>query len=155
MPGFLHVLDNETFTVADHLRRNLRADDGFNFVSAYFTIYGYELLAEEPESVGAVRCLFGDPTSTEQVDPGVQEPKSFELTEQGLMPNLTLQQRQPAQRCAAWVARDRVAIRSVRQSNFLHGKLYLTDGPDGGGIVSSSSFTRRGLCRGRLKRHTD
>ena len=145
MPSLPHVLDNETFTVADHLRRNLRAADEFNFVSAYFTIYGYELLAEELESVGAVRFLFGDPTSIEQVDPGAQEPKSFELTEQGLMPNHTLQQRQLAQRCAAWVARDSVAIRSVRQSNFLHGKLYLTDGPDGGGVVGSSNFTRRGL----------
>ncbi len=146
MPSLPHVLDNETFTVADHLRRNLRAADEFNFVSAYFTIYGYELLAEELESVGAVRFLFGNPTSIEQVDPGAQEPKSFELTEQGLTPNHTLQQRQLAQRCAAWVARDSVAIRSVRQSNFLHGKLYLTDGPDGAaGVVGSSNFTRRGL----------
>ena len=149
MPSLPHILDNETFTVADHLRRNLRAADEFNFVSAYFTIYGYELLAEELESVGAVRFLFGDPTSIEQVDPGAQEPKSFELTEQGLTPNHTLQQRQLAQRCAAWVARDSVAIRSVRQSNFLHGKLYLTDGPDGGGgVVGSSNFTRRGLGGG-------
>ena len=140
------ILDNENATVADRLRRNLRSAVAFDFVSAYFTIYGYELLEEALENVAAVRFLFGDPASVEQLDPGAQEPKSFELTEQGLAPNYTLHQRQLARRCAAWVDRGGVDIRSVRQSNFLHGKLYLTDGRDGGaGIVGSSNFTRRGL----------
>ena len=146
MPICRSILDNEGATVADCLRRSLRNAAAFDAVSAYFTIYGYELLAAELASVGAVRFLFGDPASVEQPAPGVQEPKSFTPTEQGLEPNYTLHQRHLAQRCAAWAARDSVAIRSVRQSNFLHGKLYLTDGPDGGaGIVGSSNFTRRGL----------
>ena len=146
MTDFPRILDNERAAVADRLRRSLRAADACDCVSAYFTIYGYELLAEELESVGAVRFLFGEPNSVEQLDPGAREPKSFELTERGLAPNYTLHQRYLARRCAAWVNRDDVAIRSVRQSNFLHGKLYLTDGPDGGsGIVGSSNFTRRGL----------
>ena len=146
MTDFPRILDNERAAVADRLRRSLRAADAYDCVSAYFTIYGYELLAEELESVGAVRFLFGEPGSVEQLDPGAREPKSFELTERGLAPNYTLHQRYLARRCAAWVNRDDVAIRSVRQSNFLHGKLYLTDGPDGGsGIVGSSNFTRRGL----------
>ena len=163
MPDRPRILDNETATVADHLRPHLRAAAAFDFVSAYFTIYGYELLAEELESVPAVRFLFGDPASVEQLDPGAAEPKSFELTETGLLPNHTLHQRQLARRCAAWAARAGVDIRSVRQSGFLHGKLYLTaggagaDGADGiaaGGadgvganaaVVGSSNFTKRGL----------
>ena len=140
------ILDNETATVADYLRPGLRAATAFDCVSAYFTIYGYELLAEALDGVGAVRFLFGDPTSVEQLDPGAAEPKSFDLTETGLLPNHTLHQRQLARQCAEWVARPGVSIRSVRQSNFLHGKLYLTDGPDGGaGVVGSSNFTKRGL----------
>ncbi len=146
MPDFPRILDNERAVVADRLRRSLRAAAACDLVSAYFSIYGYALLAEELESVDAVRFLFGDPGSVEELDPGAQEPKSFELTEQGLAPGYTLRQRYLARRCADWVAREGVAIRSVRQSNFLHGKLYLTDGPDGGaGIVGSSNFTRRGL----------
>ena len=146
MPDRRHILDNQTATVADHLRRTLRRADAFDFVSAYFTVYGYELLAEELESVARVRFLFGDPTSVEQLDPAAQEPKSFELTEQGLAPNHTLRQRQLAKQCAAWVARDSVNIRSIKQSNFLHGKLYLTTGPNAAaGIVGSSNFTKRGL----------
>ena len=140
------ILDNETATVADYLRSNLWDAEALDVVSAYFTIYGYGLLADELESVNAVRFLFGDPASAEQLDPGAQEPKSFELTEKGLVPNHTLQQRQLAKRCANWVARDSVAIRSVKQSNFLHGKLYLTTGSDvSAGIVGSSNFTQRGL----------
>ena len=64
-----HILDNQAATVGDHLRRNLRGADAFDLASAYFTIYGYELLAEELEGVGSVRFLFGDPTSVEDLDP--------------------------------------------------------------------------------------
>lgn len=146
MSALPHILDNETATVADYLCRNLRSADVLDVVSAYFTIYGYELLAEELESVGAVRFLFGSPTSVEQLDSGMQQSKSFNLTEKGLSPNYTLCQRMLARRCADWAARDCVAIRSIRQSNFLHGKFYLTDGADGGSVVvGSSNFTKRGL----------
>ena len=149
MTNFPRVLDNERAAVADQLRRNLAAATAFDLVSAYFTIYGYELLAEELEKVAAVRFLYGDPTSVEQLDPGEREPKAFELTERGLAPGYALQQRELARRCGEWVKSDRVAIRSVRQANFLHGKLYLTDGPAGGAaIVGSSNFTKRGLGGG-------
>ena len=144
--NYQRILDNETVTVAGYLRRNLHNADTFDFVSAYFTIYGYGLLADKLESVGTVRFLFGDPASVEQLNPRSQEPKSFELTEQGLAPNYTLHQKQLARRCASWLSRDSVAIRSVKQSNFLHGKLYLTDGPNSStGVVGSSNFTKRGL----------
>ena len=129
MTSFPNVLDNERAAVADQLRRNLDAATAFDFVSAYFTLYGYELLAEELEKVAAVRFLYGDPASVEQLDPGEQEPKAFKLTEGGLAPNYALQQGELARRCAEWVKSDRVAIRSIRQANFLHGKLYLTAGP--------------------------
>ena len=83
------LVDNQAATVGDYLRRNLRGADAFDLASAYFTIYGYKLLAEELDRVGRVRFLFGDPTSVEDLDPGADEPKSFEVTEQGLEPNHT------------------------------------------------------------------
>ena len=140
------IIDNRAATVADHLRRNLRKADTFSLASAYFTIYGYELLADELDSVGSVRFLFGDPTSVEDLDPGANEPKSFELTERGLEPNHTLQQKALAMQCADWVAKDGVAVRSISRANFLHGKMYLTQSPDSSkGLVGSSNFTKRGL----------
>ena len=140
------LLDNQAATVSDHLRRGLRKADSFNMTSAYFTIYGYELLAEELDSVGSVRFLFGDPTSVEDLDPGANEPKSFELTERGLEPNHALQQKAFAKQCAQWINKDSVAVRSISRANFLHGKMYLTESPAGTtGVVGSSNFTKRGL----------
>ena len=146
MPLKSRILDNQAATVADHLRRNLRGADAFNLASAYFTIYGYELLSEELDQVGCTKFLFGDPTSVEDLDPSADEPKSFELTERGLEPNHTLQQKALAKQCAEWVSQDSVAVRSVSRANFLHGKMYLTASPDSAaGVVGSSNFTKRGL----------
>ena len=146
MPLQNRILDNKTATVVDHLRGYLRKADTFDLASAYFTIYGYELLAEELDGVGSVRFLFGDPASVEDLDPGASEPKSFELSERGLEPNHTLQQKALARQCAEWMSRDSVAVRSVSRANFLHGKMYLAASSNGAtGIVGSSNFTKRGL----------
>ena len=146
MPLPHHVLDNQAATVADHLRRGLRGADAFDLASAYFTIYGYELLAEELAGVGRVRFLFGDPTSVDDIDPVRDAAKSFELTERGLAPNHILSQKALARQCAQWVGQDSVAVRSISRANFLHGKLYLTISPDrASAVVGSSNFTRRGL----------
>ena len=146
MPLQSHILDNQAATVGDYLRRNLRGADAFDLASAYFTIYGFELLAEELDRVGRVRFLFGDPTSVEDLDPGADEPKSFEVTESGLEPNHTLQQKALAKQCAHWVSKDSVSVRSISRANFLHGKMYLTASPgSASGVVGSSNFTKRGL----------
>ena len=52
-----------------------------------------------------------------------------------------------AKRCAEWVESNSVAIRSVSQSNFLHGKMYLagSDGVANSAVVGSSNFTKSGL----------
>ena len=144
-----HILDNHKLTVADYLGGLLGTADSFRLVSAYFSIYGYEMLADQLDTVGEVRLLFGDPTSVDELDPGEKAPKSFELTEQGLAPNHVLQQKALARRCIRWIERDRVMARSISKSNFLHGKMYLTDRSDtGGAVVGSSNFTRSGLGGG-------
>ena len=70
MGGGSRILDNQELSVADHLRESLWGADIFRLVSAYFSIYGYEMLAEALEDVGDVRFLFGDPGSVGEVDPG-------------------------------------------------------------------------------------
>ncbi len=143
----LHVIDNRQATVVEYLRRSISGADAFRFVSAYFSIYGYELLADELASIRDVRFLYGDPASVEDIDPGAKAPKSFEVTEKGLALNYTLRQKSLAKRCAQWVAGDSVAIRSISQSNFLHGKMYLAGSDDAitSAVVGSSNFTRQGL----------
>ena len=142
-----HIIDNQRATVAEYLRRHLGDADAFDFVSAYFSIYGYGLLMNELESINDVRFLFGDATSVEDLDPGAKAPKSFSVTEKGLTPNHTMLQKYLAKRCADWISRKSVAVRSVSQTNFLHGKLYLvgSDGEISSAVVGSSNFTKSGL----------
>ncbi|MCY4070926.1 MAG: helicase-related protein [Chloroflexi bacterium] len=142
--AYRHILDNRTNTVADYLRKQLAKSKDFRLVSAYFSIYGYKKLADALETVGEVRFLYGDPSSIDDVDPGQAEPKSYDVTERGLNPRHALDQKFVAQRCAEWVGRDTVRIRSIARANFLHGKLYLPSPPPSS-IVGSSNFTKRGL----------
>ncbi|MBI4741495.1 MAG: DEAD/DEAH box helicase family protein, partial [Betaproteobacteria bacterium] len=73
------------------------------------------------------------------------EKKSFKIEDEGLELANRLQQKDVARRCAAWI-QDKVEIRSVRQANLLHGKLYhIDDGRREHAILGSSNFTRRGL----------
>lgn len=137
-----HVLDNRRAKVADYLRRSLAGAGRFSVVSAYFSVYGYELLADALDGVRRTRFLFGDPSSVDDLTPGDKEGKGFDLTEHGLLPQQVLTQKALARRCEAWVRQRTVGIRSVRRSNFLHGKMYLTPGA---GVVGSSNFTKSGL----------
>ena len=141
-----HILDNRLNTVVNYLREHLPTADIFRLVSAYFTIYGYEALQSELQNVKDVRFLFGDPASVGEVDPSEKTEKSFDMIEGRLSPNHALQQKHLAQQCAKWVRSKRVKIRSVGKSNFLHGKMYLTESENGGAaVVGSSNFTRSGL----------
>ena len=137
-----HVLDNRDLTVVDYLRHHLGDADRLSIVSAYFSIYGYDLLADRLARVGETRFLFGDPSSVDDLTTGEKEAKAFRLTENGLLPRQTLRQKPLARRCAEWVQSEAVAVRSIKQSNFLHGKMYLTAGA---GVVGSSNFTKNGL----------
>ncbi len=144
------ILDNRSRTVADYLHQSLPDAKVFRLVSAYFSIYGYEILQRELSGIKDVRFLFGDPASVGELDPGGKVPKSFDLSENGLAPNHALQQKHLAQQCAKWVKSRQVKIRSISQSNFLHGKMYLTESraTDGVAVVGSSNFTRSGLGYG-------
>ncbi len=147
MPNRQHIIDNRDNKVADYLAQSMAFADSLDVVSAYFTIYGYELLEDRLRAMNRVRFLYGDPTSVEDVDPGNKQPKSFELSEQGLAPRHSLNQKYLAKRCAEWISQKSVHIRSVKQSNFLHGKMYLTSEGKrtASGVVGSSNFTKSGL----------
>ena len=96
-----HVLDNRGLKVVDYLPAHPADAGKFDIVSAYFSIYGYELLADQLERVENTRFLFGDPSSVDDLDPGQKDAKAFRLTERGLVPNLTLLQNPLALKCAA------------------------------------------------------
>ncbi len=147
---YSRILDNYFGgKVHQRLDADLRGADVFRAVSAYFSIYGYGLLEGALKSVGETRFLFGEPSSASDVDPGAAEGKAFAFDEGGLSPSHALTQKALAARCKEWAEGGGVEIRSVSESNFLHGKMYLTErGGSGAGIVGSSNFTQRGLGGG-------
>ncbi len=145
-PNSFGIRDNHTRgKVADFLVEKINAGSHLSVVSAYFTIYAYEALSAELDSIGHLNFLFGEPRFIASLDPDKTHKKSFKIEDEGLELANRLQQKEIARRCAAWI-RDKVEIRSIRQANLLHGKLYhIDDGRREHAIIGSSNFTRRGL----------
>ncbi len=145
------ILDNQSNNVVDYLSSHLSDSTTFRVVSAYFTIQGYDLLADKLDSLQDVKFLFGDPDSLDDLDPDKNEDKRFEIRETGLHPLHSLKQKPLAKRCHDWLSKESVQVRSMVHTNLLHGKMYLTESPTGmAGIVGSSNFTKRGLGSGDL-----
>ena len=140
------IKDNHTRgKVADFLHARLAADSRLSIVSAYFTIYAYEALSKELDGIKALRFLFGEPRFIQSLDPEKTDKKAFQIEDEGLALSNRLQQKEVARRCADWIER-KVEIRSIRETNLLHGKLYhIDDGHREHALMGSSNFTRRGL----------
>ena len=72
MKDYHFILDNREHKVVDFLRKVLTDADVFRLVSAYFTIFGYEVLQEQLHGVGDVRFLYGAPDSVGELVPSEQ-----------------------------------------------------------------------------------
>lgn len=141
------IIDNWKRNLGDFLRQELDSTTRFSIVSAYFTIYAYQDLREELDSIKELRFLYGEPLGLKVIDPSKDEEKTFLLTRDGgIELKQILSQKPLAQACELWI-RDRVEIRTINKSNFLHGKLYHLerDGKSSEVVLGSSNFTRRGL----------
>lgn len=132
-------------TVHDFLEQEIQTGSALSVVSAYFTIYAYEKLQYFLNEIEELRFLFGDPDFVKRMDPNNKDKKAFEIKDTGLELNQQLRQKPIARACAEWI-REKVEIRTTRQSNLLHGKMYhiANNGVDKA-ILGSSNFTVRGL----------
>ncbi|MBI2924101.1 MAG: hypothetical protein HYY24_00155 [Verrucomicrobia bacterium] len=132
-------------SVADFLRPHLKSGARLSVVSAYFTIYAYAALKGYLDEIEHMDFLFGEPTFVKSLDPEKTEKKEFIIDADGLKLANALQQKRVARDCADWIRR-KVDIKSVKQANFLHGKLYhVRNGEAAAAILGSSNFTTRGL----------
>ena len=140
------IRDNHTRgRVADFLKSELGEGADLSVVSAFFTIYAHHALKEELSRIGRLRFLFGEPRFVKHLDPESAEAKAFLVDASGLQLAKVLSQKPIARDCAEWI-RQKVRIRSVRQSNFLHGKLYhLAREGAAAALLGNSNFTVRGL----------
>jgi len=141
--------DNHTRgSVADFLRAKIQTDSKLSIVSAYFTIYAFDALKDELERIEHLNFLFGEPSFVNRLDPSKTEKKAFIIDAAGLELANKLQQKRVAKECADWIER-KVDIKTIKQSNLLHGKMYhIANGGVEDAILGSSNFTVRGLGLG-------
>jgi len=140
------IIDNhEHGSVGEFIKEKIQLNSKLSVVSAFFTIYAYDALREELEKIESLRFLYGDPKSTQTLDPAKASKKVFKLEDENIELENVLEQNSIAKDCADWIKR-KVEIRSVKQVNFLHGKLYhINNNGVEEAIVGSSNFTVRGL----------
>ena len=116
-----------------------------SIVSAYFTIYAFEALKEHLTEIEELRFLFGEPRFVKSLDPEKTDKKTFKIEDDGLQLQNRLEQKRVAKECAEWMG-EKVQIRSIREFNLMHGKMYhIANNGVEDAIMGSSNFTVRGL----------
>ena len=132
-------------SVGAFLESEIENGSSLSVVSAYFTINAYHALKGALDKIGGLRFLFGEPNFINSMDPEKTEEKIFKIVDEGLKLHNQIQQRPIAKACAKWI-KEKVEIRSTRQSNLLHGKMYhIANNGVEKAILGSSNFTVRGL----------
>jgi len=146
---FSSIRDNQgRGKVGDFLKDNIKINSKLSIVSAYFTIYAYEQLKEKLKDIDHLNFLFGAPRFVKRLDPDRTDKKAFKIEDEKLALSNRLQQKLIAKECADWID-HKVDIKSIKQANLLHGKMYHID-DDGRkkALVGSSNFTVSGLGYG-------
>ena len=141
------ILDNYMEgRVHKFLEFNIEDGSSLSIVSAYFTIYAFKKLQGSLNKIDGLRFLLGEPRSIKSIDPDNTDEKAYQIVDKGLELSSQLAQQAIARECAAWIADDKVEIRSARRSNLLHGKMYHIANHSGEkALIGSSNFTVRGL----------
>lgn len=149
LPANSGIRDNHTRgAVSEFLKEKIQDGTKLSVVSAYFTIYAYDELKDVLNRIEHLDFLFGEPSFVNRLDPSKTEKKAFIMDADGLELANKLQQKRIAKECSEWIE-QKVDIKTIKQSNLLHGKMYhvATAGVDDA-ILGSSNFTVRGLGLG-------
>jgi hypothetical protein len=141
--------------IGDFLRRKIIDGADLSIVSAYFTIYAYEALKDKLDSINSLRFLFGEPKFIKTIDPEKNESKVYSLEENHIQLSNQLNQKRTAKDCADWIE-NKVEIRSITKTNFLHGKMYHINNENiNDAILGSSNFTVHGLGLGENQNNVE
>lgn len=140
------IRDNRTRgSIGDFLCTKIKKNSKLSFVSAYFTIYAYDKLKQKLDSIDTLDFLFGEPRFISSLDPEKNISKSFGIEDFNLALKERLEQKIVAKECAEWI-RNKVNIKSIKNFDFLHGKMYyINNGGVEEAIIGSSNFTVSGL----------
>lgn len=146
------IRDNHTHgSVGQFLIDNLKPQADLSVVSAYFTIYAYNHLKNQLEEINHLNFLFGEPTFLKSLDPSKTNTRVFKIEDDEIVIPIQsrMTQKAIAKECSEWI-KKKVDIKSMVKPNFLHGKLYLMENPNGvkEAVMGSSNFTVNGLGLG-------
>jgi len=143
------IRDNHHFgKVGDFLKQKIQPASQLRFVSAYFSIFGFEALRDELESIDKLQFLFGEPSFVKPLETAQTEAKIFAIVDDELSLLNRLHQKPLAKICSDWI-REKVEIRSLIRTNLLHGKLYhINNHGVESALLGSSNFTLHGLGKG-------
>lgn len=138
-------------SVGKFLRDNIKPDSDLSIVSAYFTIYAYNHLKDQLNSINELKFLFGEPTFIKSLDPTKTNKRDFKIEDDKIVIPIEsrLTQKAVARDCSEWI-KDKVEIKSMVKPNFLHGKMYHITQQSGveKAVAGSSNFTVNGLGLG-------
>lgn len=135
-------------SVGKFLKEKITDGSKLSIVSAYFTIYAFEALKPQLADIDSLRFLFGEPRFVRSLDPNRTDKKTFDIEEGQLHLQNRLEQKRIARECAEWLA-AKAQIKSVKQANLLHGKMYhIAHNGVEDAIMGSSNFTVHGLGLG-------
>jgi hypothetical protein len=70
--------------VGEFLRQKIQSGSTLSVVSAYFTIYAFEALKAQLNSIASLRFLFGEPRFLKSLDPERTDKKAFKIEDDGL-----------------------------------------------------------------------
>lgn len=148
---FSSIRDNRVRgKVGDFLKDKIQAGSKLSIVSAYFTIYAFEQLKDKLQNIEHLNFLFGEPRFVKRLDPEKTDTKSFKIEDEKLTLTNRLQQKAIARECAEWI-QSKVDIKSIRQVNLLHGKMYhINNNGIEKALVGSSNFTVSDLGYGNI-----
>jgi superfamily II DNA or RNA helicase len=143
------IRDNRNFgKVGEFLQQKIQPQSELRFVSAYFSLFGFEALKTELEAIEKLHFLFGEPAFIKPLDVKQTEARNFAIVDNDLSLLNRLKQKALAKACADWIG-EKVEIRSLIQSNLLHGKLFHIDNNGvEAALLGSSNFTLHGLGQG-------
>ena len=131
-------------TVGNFLKDKIKLGSKLSIVSAYFTIYAFEALKQELWSIDNLDFLFGEPRFIQSIGSNTDQ-KAFKIEDTGIQLSNRLKQSKLARECQEWIQK-KVNIRSVKQINLLHGKMYhINNNGVKTAILGSSNFTLKGL----------
>lgn len=138
-------------SVGEFLIDNIESNSNLSFVTAYFTIYAYEKLKPQLDNVNSLKLLFGEPRFIKSVSSST-DAKNYQIEDDKMVIPIEnrLQQKVLAKQCSNWI-KDKAEIKSMVRPDFLHGKLYHIEKPNGveEAVTGSSNFTVSGLGLGK------